>query len=222
MQIYPLGECALIVEFGKEISLDANRLSIALAKRLENMPFPGFIEAVPAYTSVGVFYDPIKIRQSHPDAVSAFASVRDQVMNLISSVEVGSSEDRRTIEVPVIFGGADGPDLAPLAKERNIPETEFVEIFISTVYRVYMLGFLPGFAYMGEVDERIAAPRLSTPRSRVPKGSVGIAGRQTGIYPFGSPGGWQLIGRTDMELFDLGREEPSLFRAGDLVRFVQI
>lgn len=222
MQIYPLSESSLIVEFGTVISEEFDKLSLALAQHLENEPFPGFIEAVPAYTSTGVFFDPVTVRKSFPDSESAFSLVSSLIEQIAARMEVGDDRVQRTVEVPIRFGGADGPDLAELAEARGLSETEFAKIFLSVPYRVYMLGFLPGFAYMGEVDGRIAAPRLATPRSKVRKGSVGIAGRQTGIYPFESPGGWRLIGRTDLELFDVGRHEPSLFRAGDRVVFVDI
>jgi KipI family sensor histidine kinase inhibitor len=123
------------------------------------------------------------------------------------------------MEIPVDFGGE---DLNVVAEFSGLSTSGVVEIFLSRQYRVYMLGFLPGFAYMGEVDERIAVPRRATPRTKVPKGSVGIAGKQTGIYPFESPGGWQIIGRTPVEMFAPDREEPCLLRPGDIVRFKAI
>jgi inhibitor of KinA len=131
-----------------------------------------------------------------------------------------SSADARTVEVPVSYGGGDGPDLAAVAAFAGCPEDEVIRLHTATEYRVYMLGFLPGFPYMGLVNEKIAMPRLDSPRLRVPPGSVGIAGLQTGIYPFESPGGWRIIGRTALRLFDESRPDPFLFKAGDRVRFV--
>jgi inhibitor of KinA len=132
--------------------------------------------------------------------------------------ELGAVENRR-IEIPVKFGGDYGPDLDTAAALSGLAPDEFVSIFLEREYRVYMLGFLPGFPYMGEVDERIAVPRLASPRTRVPRGSVGIAGRQTGIYPLESPGGWQLIGRTDVKMFEPESDPPVLLQPGDLVTF---
>ncbi|HEX8638388.1 MAG TPA: 5-oxoprolinase subunit PxpB, partial [Pyrinomonadaceae bacterium] len=125
----------------------------------------------------------------------------------------------RLVEIPVYFDDESAPDLRFVAETNNLSPNEVIEIFTSQIYRVYMLGFLPGFAYMGEIDDRIAAPRKTSPRLKVPAGSVGIAGRQTGIYPFASPGGWQIIGRTDVDLFTPNRENPTYLRAGDSVKF---
>lgn len=217
MRIVPLGESALVVEFGREISPELNDLAIALARQLNEKPFPGFREAVPCYASVGVYYDPLVCRQENK---SVFAGVRTEVEARLDQLGVRSSVASRLIEVPVDFSDAVGPDLAEMCESLSITRDRFIETYCGREYRVYMLGFLPGFAYMGELDPSVAFPRLSTPRLRVPKGSVGIAGRQTGIYPAESPGGWRLIGRTALELFDADREEPSLFNPGDRVRFV--
>lgn len=217
MRIVPLGESALVVEFGREISPELNDKAIALARRLNEKPFPGFREAVPCYASVGVYYDPLVFR---PEDKSVFARIRTEVEARVDQLSVSSSLASRLIEVPVDFSDASGPDLAEICESLSMTRDRFIETYCSREYRVYMLGFLPGFAYMGELDPSIAFPRLSTPRLRVPKGSVGIAGRQTGIYPAESPGGWRLIGRTELELFDPSRAEPSLFRPGDRVRFV--
>ncbi len=217
MRIVLLGESALVVEFGREISPELNDKAIALARRLNEKPFPGFREAVPCYASVGVYYDPLVCRQENK---SVFARVRTEVEARLDQLSVRSSVASRLIEVPVDFSDAAGPDLAEMCETLGTTRDRFVETYCGREYRVYMLGFLPGFAYMGEIAPSIAFPRLSTPRLRVPKGSVGIAGRQTGIYPAESPGGWRLIGQTDLELFNASRDEPSLFRPGDRVRFV--
>ncbi len=221
MQISPLGDNALTVDFGNVISAELNRNAIALSRRLTEKPFPGLIETVPAYASVSVFYDLLTVRKAFPDYATAFDTVanfiRDAAGDLSNSVE----PETRTIEIPVNFDEESALDLESATASKHLSPDEFLDIFLSQTYRIYMLGFLPGFAYMGEVDERIAVPRKQNPRTHVPKGSVGIAGRQTGIYPQESPGGWQIIGRTDLELFDVTRDEPCLFRAGDEVRFIR-
>lgn len=221
MLISPLGDNALTVDFGNVISAELNRKAIALCKRLTENPFPGLIETVPAYASATVFYDLATVRKAFPHYATAFNAaatfVHNTAKDLSESVEIAA----RTIEIPVHLDQGSALDLATAAASKNLSTDEFLDIFLSQTYRVYMLGFLPGFAYMGEVDKRIAVPRKHNPRMHVPKGSVGIAGSQTGIYPQESPGGWQIIGRTDLELFDPHRDEPCLFRAGDEVQFVR-
>ncbi len=219
MRIVPLGESAMVVEFGTEISPELNDLAIALAHDLRADPFPGFREAIPCFASVGVYFDPLALRLKKENI---YARVRSEIEVRIEHLSVEASLESRLIEVPVEFSDSVGPDLPEICETLHLTKVEFTNAFCGREYRVYMLGFLPGFAYMGELDPAIAFPRLSTPRLRVPKGSVGIAGRQTGIYPAESPGGWRLIGRTDLELFDASRDAPSLFRPGDRVRFVAI
>lgn len=220
MQISPLGDNALTVDFGNVISDELNRKVIALCQRLTEKPFPGLIETVPAYASATVFYDLATVRKAFPDYATASGAAAQFVHDEANKLNASAETETRTIEIPVRFDQASALDLETAAASKNLSPHEFLDIFLSQTYRVYMLGFLPGFPYMGEVDERIAVPRKQTPRTHVPKGSVGIAGRQTGIYPSDSPGGWQIIGRTDLELFDASRDEPCLFRAGDEVRFV--
>lgn len=214
MRIVPLGESALVVEFGREISPELNDKAIALARRLNEKPFPGFREAVPCYASVGVYFDPLEVVRGGRDAHS---KVRLEIESRLDELSVEVTVISRFMEIPVDFSGPDLDDIcAAIDKTRD----EFIAAYCGCDYRVYMLGFLPGFAYMGELDRSISFPRLPTPRLRVPKGSVGIAGRQTGIYPAESPGGWRIIGRTELQLFDASSDEPSLFRPGDRVRFV--
>jgi inhibitor of KinA len=219
-KIFPLGDGALTVDFGNTISVEHNDRAIALASYFTGNPFPGFIEAVPAYSSVSVFYELGDVRRNFSEFETAFDAVRE-IVN--ASLDQDGSEigiPSRTIEIPVDFGHDAAPDLDQIAAHRGLTAEETVRLFTSGTYRVYMLGFLPGFAYMGEVDERIAAPRRDTPRLKVPRGSVGIAGRQTGIYPLESPGGWQIIGRTNVEMFTPHAETPCLLAPGDNVRFV--
>jgi inhibitor of KinA len=180
------------------------------------------IETVPAYASAAVFYDVVTVRKAFSSFPTAFAAISNIVSQTLDSVEIKEYvRPSRHVEIPVRFGVESGPDLSNAASRTNLSETEFIEIFISKVYRVYMLGFLPGFPYMAAVDSRIRQPRHDKPRLGVPKGSVGIAGLQTGIYPCESPGGWQIIGRTDLEMFVPEKNEPATLKPGDEVKFVR-
>lgn len=222
IRFFPLGESAITVEFGNIISAPLNDRAIALAESIGRSPFPGFVEAVPAYCSATVFYDLVEVRRNFPDFATAFDAVRYHLVDAVKDLRAAERPFVDPVEVPVDFGEVAALDLAFVAEINSLTPASVVEIFTSQIYRVYMLGFLPGFTYMGEVDERIAAPRKETPRMAVPRGSVGIAGRQTGIYSLSSPGGWQIIGRTDLEMFTPGEASPSALKAGDLVRFVAI
>ena len=216
-KIFPLGDNAITIDFGNEISLELNERAVSLAGDLNTYPFPGLIEAVPAYSSVTVFYDLPQIGRDV--RVNVFQEVQEIVNVRLSRMGPVNATETRLIEIPVDFGDQAALDVDFLREHAGCTREECIDIFLSRTYRVYMLGFLPGFAYMGEVDDRIAVPRRATPRTKVPKGSVGIAGRQTGIYPLESPGGWQIIGRTDTELFTPD-DSLSLLRPGDRVRFV--
>ncbi|MEQ1606882.1 MAG: 5-oxoprolinase subunit PxpB [Pyrinomonadaceae bacterium] len=216
-KIFPLGDAALTVEFGNAISVELNRKAIALSEYFESNPFLGFIESVPAYASTTVFYDLATVKREY---ASAFDGVRGLVLTALQYLDISQTKTERRIEIPVHFDAASALDLAHVAEVNGLTTADVIDIFTSREYRVFMLGFLPGFSYMGEVDERIATPRKQTPRTHVPQGGVGIAGRQTGIYSLASPGGWQIIGRTDLELFTPLNDEPSLLRAGDIVSFV--
>lgn len=219
-RIFPLGDSALTVEFGNVISENVNRTAIAVADAVANLNIIGIIETVPAYASATVYYDPIAIRREFPDATSAFDAVSAIVEKTIRSSSHSNNESAEPIEIIVDFSPAAALDLEYVAELSGLSSVDVIEIFTKPVYRVYMLGFLPGFAYMGEIDERIATPRKDAPRLSVPAGSVGIAGRQTGIYSLPSPGGWQILGRTDAAMFDPKREVPCLLNPGDHVRFI--
>ncbi len=218
-KIFPIGGTALTIEFGNEISVELNKRVIQLARFFEENSFLGFVETLPAYASLSVFYDVSIVRKNFPKLPTAFDAVKNFTENAWQSLDELAETESRLIEIPVCFDAEYAPDLDSAAAENNLTEKEVVGIFLSKTYRVYMLGFLPGFAYMGEVDERIAAPRKTSPRLKVPKGSVGIAGRQTGIYSLESPGGWQIIGRTNVELFTPEAEMPTFLQAGDSVKF---
>ena len=218
----PLGDSALTVEFGNVISAELNEIAVALSDHLIRDPFPGFIESVPAYSSTSIFYNVREVRQNFPEFPSAFSAVTNMTRLALKGLDKGGSAGSRIVKVPVHFNAGSGPDLGVVAEMSGLSPESVIEIFTGTVYRVFMLGFLPGFSYMGEVDERIATPRKSTPRAVVPKGSVGIAGRQTGIYSLASPGGWQIVGRTELEMFTPDAPSPCRLEPGDRVRFVRV
>lgn len=220
IRIFPLGDTALTVEFSRGISVEINKKAIALAAYFERNTFPGFVEAVPAYSSTTLFYHPGTVRGHYAQFPTAFAAIKSLAVAAINLREVVDTGPGRLVEVPVHFDERAAPDLGLIAEMADLSAQKVIEIFTTTTYRVFMLGFLPGFTYMGEVDQRIAIQRKASPRLRVPKGSVGIAGTQTGIYSLASPGGWQIIGRTDLELFTPRAELPSLLQPGDQVRFI--
>lgn len=219
-KIYCLGDSAMTIEFGVGIDEDVNQLAIACADQLDKTRFPGFIEAAPAYASTTVFFDPFQVYSEIGDHSRIRDHVRERIMLAAAATVETCPSIGRSVEIRTRFGGEFGPDLTELAARCGISESDVIEAFINREYRVFMLGFLPGFAYMGKVDERIAVPRRDVPRRSVPSGSIGIADDQTGIYPFDSPGGWQLIGRTDIKVFDKENVPPYFFSPGDRVRFV--
>ena len=221
-RIFPLSESSLVVEFGSVISVELNERAIALADHLDTNPFPGYIESVPCYASTAVFYDLLTVKREVPSASTAFDTVQALIRSVLNAVRPKTDQEYRQIEISVSFAEPDALDVPFIAESAGLSRTEVIDIFTSTIYRVYMLGFLPGFTYMGEIDKRIAVPRKQAPRLKVPPGSVGIAGRQTGIYPFESPGGWQILGRTNTDIFLPNSDPPCLFRPGDLVRFVPV
>ena len=212
-RILPAGDSALIVEFDERIDPAINARAIALAESLQAAALAGVRDVVPTYRSVAVFFDPLR---TNYDALVA------RVEHDAARAGQEPAEQRKPIRIPVCYGGDLGPDLAGVGAFGGISEQDVIRLHTAVTYRVFMLGFVAGFAYMGIVDARIAAPRRSTPRVRVPLGSVGIAGVQTGIYPAETPGGWQLIGRTPIKPFDPGRAEPFLMKAGDAVQFYAI
>lgn len=218
--ISPLCDHALTVDFGNVISEEINDRVIAAVDRLRSGPFPGLIEAVPAYSSLTIFYDIRTVRIAFPAFPTAFEAVNSQVKETLGDVIGTVSPQARHIEIAVDFSAEYALDLEFVADAHDLSPAEVVQIFTSTEYRVFMIGFLPGFPYMGKVDRRIATGRRMTPRLKVPRGSVGIAGEQTGIYPLDSPGGWQIIGHTDVNLFSAGKDEFCLLGPGDRVRFV--
>jgi inhibitor of KinA len=218
-KIFPLGIDALTIEFGNEISVELNDKAVNLSNYFEKNRFTGFIETVPAYASLTIFYDVFTVRKKFPEFPTAFQAVQNLTEKALQNSAEMVKTKPRIIEIPVNFSKNCALDLNFVAASNNLSPHQVIDIFTAETYRVFMLGFLPAFAYMGEVDEKIAVPRKQSPRLIVPQGSVGIAGRQTGIYPFDSPGGWQIIGNTDYELFTPQSENPCALQAGYLVKF---
>ena len=210
-EIKPLGDSALLIHLGDEIDLALNRRVHSLDVQLRQNALHGIVETVPAYSTLLVHYDSLSL---------TYADVSDWVEGEMARVEEAASTTPRHIEVPVRYGSEFGPDLPFVASYHHSTPAEIVRLHTAQAYTVFMMGFTPGFPYMGKLDEALATPRLETPRTHVPAGSVGIAGAQTGIYPIDSPGGWQIIGRTALALFDLSSDEPFLLAPGDSVRFV--
>jgi inhibitor of KinA len=212
-RIVPAGDSVLIVEFEERIDPAVNARTIACADAIQAVNMPGVRDVVPTYRSVAVYFDPLRT-----DGDALIERIMHEAEHAMPSVAAARPPTR----IPVCYGGDLGPDLAKVAGFAGMSADEVIHAHSSAVYRVFMLGFVPGFAYLGLVDPRIAMPRHSTPRVRVPAGSVGIAGVQTGIYPTETPGGWQLIGRTRVKPFDPARSEPFLMKAGDAVQFYPI
>jgi KipI family sensor histidine kinase inhibitor len=218
-RIVPVGDSALLIEFGSGIDPEVNTSVYALAAQIEAAGNPAVVELVPTYRSLLIQYDSLR---------SVYREMLDFLDGMVSGVEDSpeSATEPEIIELPVVYGGEDGPDLETVAEHAGLSTQEVIEIHSGTGYRVYMIGFAPGFPYLGGLDERIACPRLKTPRISVPAGSVGIAESQTGVYPNASPGGWQLIGRTAVKLFDpnvnAANASPSLITPGAEVRFVPV
>lgn len=210
-QLQMLGDSCVVLRLSASIDPSVNERCIALAAALEGGDLRGVHDVVPTYNSVTVHFDPL---------VTDGRAIGVELERLVEQRPPVSASPSRPIEIPVTYGGSSGPDLAAVAEYAGCSEADVVRLHTGSTYRVYMLGFLPGFAYLGSVDRRIAMPRLETPRMRVAAGSVGIAGEQTGIYPYDTPGGWRVIGWTSTRVFDARRSEPFLLKAGDHVRFV--
>ena len=208
-----MGDRSLLVELGEGIHLDVNRAVQKLFYGLDSLQSDAIRELQPGYRSLMLVYDPLKI---------SLPALKSLIERVYRSLERYHPPEPTHLQVPVVYGGEFGPDLQWVADHHRLSTEEVIQFHCKTTYRVYMLGFTPGYPYLGEVPEQIATPRRDTPRVRVPKGSVGIAQRQSGIYPVESPGGWQILGRTPLTLFDPRRRPPSLLQAGDKVTFVPI
>lgn len=213
--IQAIGDTALRIEWCGEVSLEMNREIVRFCSLADHCSIAGVVELVPAYNSVTIYYLP---------HVITLDELAESVQKILHDHALKSSEtkNKRIISIPVLYGGEAGPDLDRVAYVHNLSVDEVVTKHQQPQYVVYMLGFLPGFPYLGGLDKTIATPRLETIREKTPKGSVGIAHHQTGIYPLTSPGGWNIIGRTALSLMDVSKQEPFLFQPGDCVTFYSV
>jgi inhibitor of KinA len=209
----PASDQSLLVYFGQQITLQAHQSVRRLLRLLELQPIAGIRNLHPAYCSLLITFDILKLRHDELEAI--LRSHLDRLDDVILP-------EPRQLEIPVCYGGEFGPDLNDVAAMHGLTPAQVIELHASVAYTVYFLGFVPGFAYLGELPEALATPRLATPRRIVPPGSVGIAGSQTGVYPVATPGGWRLLGRTPLSMFRPDREAMSLLSIGDRVRFTPI
>lgn len=216
MRFTPLGDHAITVTFGNTIDDTTHRRVRAASARLDDRRPAGVVDLAPAFTSIAVHYDPARVSPGHG---SPYERLVASLERLLDDLRVEALPVPREVEIPVCYGGEYGPDLGEVADAHRVSADDVIRLHSSAAYLVYMVGFMPGFAYLGGLADAIATPRRSTPRKTVPAGSVGIGGRQTGIYPLDSPGGWNLIGRTPRKVFDIAREPATLLAAGDRVRF---
>ena len=210
MQFLHAGDQAIVVEFGSVIDPEINALVHRMAAAIDASTIDGVLEMVPTYRSLLVYYDPLEV--SLPD-----------LQGQISRLAIGDDESRdefRIVEIPTLYGGEHGPDLKFVAENAGMAQSEVIALHSGTDYLVYTMGFSPGFPYLGGLDTKLHTPRLPSPRTLIPAGSVGIAETQTGVYPVASPGGWRLIGRSPLRLFDPLASPPTVINAGDRVRFV--
>ncbi|MBQ2739759.1 MAG: 5-oxoprolinase subunit PxpB [Oscillibacter sp.] len=207
------GDTSVTVEFGNEISTEINAKIRAFNIALQQSKIPGIVETVPTYRSLAVHYDPEVI------LYGALVKKLKGLLGQLDNIQIPPSD---VLEIPVLYGGEEGPDIQFVAEHNGKTVQEVIDIHTSTEYLIYMLGFTPGFTYLGGMSEEIATPRLKTPRVLIPGGSVGIAGAQTGVYPIDSPGGWQLIGRTPVRMYDPDRATPILPEAGQYIKFYAI
>lgn len=214
MKFLKAGDSALIIELGNEISPIINYNLKKITDYLDSLNHKAIKDLLPTYRSIIVYYDPMMI---------SFDELKEMVeKNCAADDSQMLSLKKEIIEVPVLYGGEYGPDIENIASHNNLTIEEVINIHTSGEYLVYMLGFTPGFPYLGGMDKRIATPRLTTPRTKIPAGSVGIAGEQTGLYPIESPGGWQLLGRTPLNFFDSAKENPFIVAAGQYIKFKAI
>ena len=209
----PAGDEGILIEFGNEINVEIHRRVYAMARAVEEAEFQGIEEVIPSYRSLLVAYNPVVI---------SFKGLAQHLRKIERGLSYGEAPKHRRVEIPTFYGGEFGPDLDFVASHNGLTPEEVIRIHSSQDYLVYMLGFTPGFPYLGGDLGKIATPRLDKPRMKVPAGSVGIAENQTGIYPIESPGGWRIIGRTPLKLFNPLQPPHFLLAAGDMVRFAPI
>nr|WP_077325392.1 5-oxoprolinase subunit PxpB [Virgibacillus siamensis] len=219
--VSPLGDEAVVMEFGEEVSSEKQKLIMAVSSYLDNHPIPGMIAYIPAYTTITIFYNAMEVLANLTGA-NAYDSMLGEIEKMVSRLPENPETESKIVEIPVCYGGEFGPDLEVVARRNNLREAEVIDIHANGDYMVHMIGFAPGFPFVGGMSEKIATPRKDSPRLQIPAGSVGIASGQTGVYPIETPGGWQLIGRTPVKLFRPDEDIPILLKAGDSIRFYPI
>lgn len=222
IKIYGLSEKSVTIRFGTAIDYDLLYLIADFNQLLLQNPFSGLITTVPAYATLTVFFDPLSVMLSDLPGEVCFERVSAHLNKIAQTKREKSSIIADKLVIPVCYGGDFGQDLSTVARTNKLSETEVIDIHTAGQYIVFMIGFVPGFAYMGGMDTRLSTPRKEVPDAKIPAGSVGIAGNQTGIYPMETPGGWQIIGRTPLKMFDVNRLQPSLLKGGDVVTFKAI
>ncbi|GAB6931198.1 5-oxoprolinase subunit PxpB [Paenibacillus sp. JCM 10914] len=221
---YPLGDSAVLVQLAEKVSLSVHRQIIRLVRQLAQYPFPGFIECIPSYTTVAVYYDLEQVgpAEGFDTRYAYICSLLEPLLEQDDSEKMMPGNSAEIIDVPVCYGQEFGPDLGYVADWNKLSVEDVIRIHTEQDYLIYAIGFAPGFPYMGGMSELIATPRKETPRLQVASGSVGIAGTQTGIYPIETPGGWQIIGRTPLSLFRTDHRPPTLLQGGQYIRFRSI
>lgn len=217
---YPAGDHAVTFSFGDTVDSNVNAYILQLFDHCKKNTLPGIKDCIPAYTTLTIVYDALYFLSKNIDPIAAIQQYAEEIR--LPAAQNKKNIKKEITRIPVCYEAACAPDIASLALSKKLSIEELIDLHIAVTYRVFMNGFLPGFAYMGKVDEKIHAPRLTAPRQKVPAGSVGIAGDQTGIYPIESPGGWQLIGQTPLLLFNIASSKPCLLEPGDLVQFYPI
>lgn len=220
---FPLGDSGLLIDFGNDINEKTNGQVLTFFTLLQTARLPWVTDLIPAYSSLAVFYNSFELPTTTEEIGTHYEQVVMHLLTILDKVDNSIlTKPPRQMRIPVCYDKMFAPDLEEVATRCDLPVNEVIRLHTSTAFRVYMIGFLPGFAYMGQVPGAIAVSRRSEPRTRVRSGSIGIAGRQTGIYPFDSPGGWQLIGKTPVSLFQKEEASPTLLQPGDEVFFYQI